>query len=246
MPIRSTRSASTSPSEGRTSRSRGTPRVSGISSQGRSSGSHGDGSPRRTRPIQQSVAKARCRSVSMNDHSPSTLSCSSAGSSSEARPTVSAHSCSMIDHASRKPSASVGRSFTRSGWRRSSSASTSGPTSTPLTRRPMISPEISTSRHEGAADPRPAQVDVVEPGARQVHLTELRSGQVDHLEPRAGQTSLEELLGHALTVRRGDDLVGQAAESGSFQASWLASSPRRRRSSMRLVRRSRCEGTTTA
>ncbi len=90
--IRSRRSSSTTSSGDRTSRSRGTPGVSGISSHGRSRGSHGDGSPTMARLTHGSVANTRCRSVSMNDHSSSTDSCSSSGSRRRARSTVSIQS----------------------------------------------------------------------------------------------------------------------------------------------------------
>ena len=83
----------------------------------------------------------------MNDHSPSTDSCSAAAGSALARSTVPAHSRSRMSHASRNPSGSVGRIFARSGSRRSSSAWTSGATSTPLTVRPSISPSIRTLRN---------------------------------------------------------------------------------------------------
>ncbi len=58
---------------------------------------------------------------------------------------------SLMSHASRNPSAVTGRNFGFSGYRRSSSASTSGATSTPLITRFLISPlivvsEISTPR----------------------------------------------------------------------------------------------------
>ena len=59
----------------------------------------------------------------MNDHSSSTDSCSCSSGSRRARSTVSAHSRSLTSHASRNPSAVVGRNRGRSGWRRSSSAS---------------------------------------------------------------------------------------------------------------------------
>jgi hypothetical protein len=81
----------------------------------------------------------------MKDHSSSTRSCSSSGGNRRARSTADGHACSMTAHASRNPSASVGLSLVRSGWRRSNSASTSGPTSTPLMRTLRISPSMSTS-----------------------------------------------------------------------------------------------------
>src|SRR5439155_776402 len=83
------------------------PAVPDIWSQGNESACHGAGSPRMARRTQDSVANTRWRSVSMNDHSPLTLSCSSAGATRRARATVSAQSDSMTSHASRKPAASV-------------------------------------------------------------------------------------------------------------------------------------------
>jgi hypothetical protein len=138
--IRSRRSSSTASRDGLAVRSLGVPGVSGISSHGRSSGSHGAGSPRMARLTQASVAYTRCRKVSVNDHSPPTDSCSSAGSSRRARATVPSQSRSRVSHAARNPSGSVGRMPARSGYRRSSSASISGPTSTPLMVRFTISP----------------------------------------------------------------------------------------------------------
>ena len=130
---------------GRASRSRGTRGSGSISSKGRLSACHGVGSPRMTRDTQMSVANSRCRSVWTNDHSPSTLSCSSSGGRARARSTVSAHNRSTVSQAAPKPATSIARMVARNGSRRSSSASTSGPTSTPLTVRPWIRPSISTS-----------------------------------------------------------------------------------------------------
>ncbi len=74
--------------EGRpASRSQGMPSQPGASSHGRSSGCHGDGSPRIIRPTQAALAKLRCRRVWMNDHSSSTLRCSAASGNVRARST---------------------------------------------------------------------------------------------------------------------------------------------------------------
>ena len=77
------------------------------------------------RNSQQSVAKTRCRSVSTMLHSPPTRSRWSASDIRSARSVVAAQSRSnAIDHASRSPATSLARSFTRSGYRRSSSGRT--------------------------------------------------------------------------------------------------------------------------
>ena len=78
--------------------------------------------------------KTRWRSVSVNDHSPSTRSSRAAAGSRPARAVVAAQSRSTVSHIARKSSAlPIDRSWTRSGWRRSSSSATYAVTSTPLT-----------------------------------------------------------------------------------------------------------------
>ena len=69
------------------------------------------GRPRIARRTHASVANTRWRSVSMNEYSPSTRSCSRSGGNRLARSMVGGHTRSMIAHASRKPSASAGSSL---------------------------------------------------------------------------------------------------------------------------------------
>ena len=141
-----------------------------------------NGSPSRARRIHASVAKTRWRCVSMKDHSPSTRSCSCSGGAPRARSKVPAHRRSRMSQASRNPAGSVGRILMRSGSRRSSSASTSGMTSTPLTRRLPMSPFISMSASSAPWMVTPVksmsrklgvvEVDVAERGAPQVDAFE--------------------------------------------------------------------------
>ena len=136
------------------------PRDPGSASQDPASphGWYGCASPRIIRPCQRSVARIRCRSVSRKLHSPSTRSVSRAGASAEARPTVARHRASIVAHPAVSPTGSVARSSSRSGNWRSSSASTSGATSTPFTRRPPMYPERSASRNHPSVIRAPSKL----------------------------------------------------------------------------------------
>ena len=103
----------------------------------------------------------------MNDHSSRTRSCSAGGGRARARASVPAHSRSRIAHASWNPSTWSGCILARSGMRRLSSASTSGPMSTPL---------IVTSL-DLAGD-----LDVVELEADEAHVVEGDGAQVGVLD----------------------------------------------------------------
>ena len=63
---------------------------------------------------------------------------------------VPAHNSSRMSQASRNPPASVGRIFTRCGMRRSSSASTSEATSTPLSRTSCLAVDVYVDQRNAA------------------------------------------------------------------------------------------------
>jgi hypothetical protein len=113
----------------------GHPGISGISSHGRSGASHGGGSAKIARLIQDSVANTRCRNVSMNDHSPSTDSCSSSGGRRRARSTVLAQSASRMSHAAGSRPDLPGASWPGPDTAYFSSALIRDPMSTPSTVR---------------------------------------------------------------------------------------------------------------
>ena len=104
-------------------------------------GWNGCSMPRIARPSHVSVAMTRCRSVCANDHSPSTETSTVPAGIAATRSRVAAHVRSSAAQAARRPSGSAARRPARPGKRRLSSASTSGITSTPLTRKEVSPPE---------------------------------------------------------------------------------------------------------
>jgi hypothetical protein len=79
----------------------------------------------------------RCRNVCAKDHSPSTDTSTVPAGIAATRLSVPAHVCSSAAQAARRPSGSLACRSARPGKRRLSSASTSGITSTPLTRKKL-------------------------------------------------------------------------------------------------------------
>ena len=103
------------------------------------------------RPSHVSVAMTRCRSVCANDHSPPTDTSTVPAGIAATRSSVAAQVRSSVAQAARRPSGSPARRSARPGKRRLSSASTSGITSTPLTRK-----KLSPSKSHGASMSAPA------------------------------------------------------------------------------------------
>ena len=136
----------------------------------------------------------------MNDHSPLTDSCSSAGCRPRARLTVPSQSCSRISQASRKPAESVGRIFGRSGERLSSSASTSGPMSTPLILRLAMSAWMSTLTRSTPRITTPVMSTLPNRALLGINRPELSPGEVDLLEPGAAKILVCE-MSHCLVAR---------------------------------------------
>jgi len=103
------------------------------------------------RPSHTSVAMTRCRNVCANDHSPPTDTSTVPAGIAATRSSVAAHVRSSVAQAARRPSGSPARLSARPGKRRLSSASTSGTTSTPLTRK-----KLSPSKSHGPSMSAPA------------------------------------------------------------------------------------------
>ena len=150
------------------------------------------------RLIQESVANTRCRSVSMNDHSPSTDSCNSSGRRRRARSTVSSQSRPRMSHASRNPAGSPGGSWPN--------PDTAGPA------RPRPGPDVDAIDRQvldltvdvdvdqlDAAHHHPAQLGTTEPGVSQVDGPELRAAEVNRLEPGAMEIGRSE-VSHPTTL----------------------------------------------
>src|SRR5215472_14063808 len=139
------RTASTSSRLGVAPRSSPCSSWSGTNSQASPIAVNGLADPRQQRRNHESCTNIRWRRVSTADHSPPTRWCSEPVGIPGSRPSVAAQSARSCRKASARSAGSAERINSRTGWRRSSSASTYDVTSTPLTTRLLTSPSMTAS-----------------------------------------------------------------------------------------------------
>src|SRR5215469_6904872 len=139
------RTASTSSRLGVAARSRPCSSWSGTKSDASPIAVNGPADPRQQRRNHESCTNTRWRRVSTADHSPPTRWCSEPLGIPWSRPSVAAQSARSCREASCRSAGSAERMSSRTGWRRSSSASTYDVTSTPLTTRLLTSPSMTAS-----------------------------------------------------------------------------------------------------
>ncbi len=106
---------------------------------------NGSVAPRQQRRNHESWTNTRWRRVSTADHSPPTRWCSQPPGIPRSRSTVAAQPVRSCRKACRRSAGSAERNSSRTGCRRSSSASTYDVTSTPLTTRLLTSPSMTAS-----------------------------------------------------------------------------------------------------
>src|SRR5262249_17525524 len=139
------RTASTSPRLGAAARSRPCSSWSGTRSEASPIAVNGFVDPRQQRRNHESCTNTRWRRVCTADHAPPTRWCSEPLGIPGSRPSVAAQPARSCRKASARSAGSAERISSRTGWRRSSSASTYDDTSTPLTTRLLTSPSMTAS-----------------------------------------------------------------------------------------------------